>query len=305
MNVSAIKKLGIILYLLSLCAYLYFPIRSALGDKLFTLVAILVLAEAIIMILEGIVSAHVKDKRRNYEVRRIGAYVAYAIALFLMAFVLIENPEALAVTFGLIATGLVVVFQDFILSAAAFVYISAAKPFKVGDRIEIGETAGDVIDSGPLFITLLEIKNWVKGDQATGRIVLVPNNFILKKQLNNYTKGFTFIWDELSIPITYDSNWRKARKIMIDAAQAVETPIDDLAKKQIDELENKYFFERRNIVPTVYTTPTDNWIRLDLRYIVESRKRRDMYNALINDILDRFEKEKDITIASQTLKLVK
>ena len=72
-------------------------------------------------------------------------------------------------------------------------YIVWKKPFDVGDRIEIGQNSGDVIDITPFNFTVMEIGNWVNADESTGRIIHVPNGQVFTQPLANYGKGFQFI----------------------------------------------------------------------------------------------------------------
>jgi small-conductance mechanosensitive channel len=60
-----------------------------------------------------------------------------------------------------------------------------------------------------LYTTILEIDEWVAGDQPTGRLSMIPNSYVLSNITNNYTKDFNFIWDEIAIPILYSSDWRR------------------------------------------------------------------------------------------------
>ena len=93
--------------------------------------------------------------------------------------------------------------------------------YRVGDRIEINQKFGDVIDIGLLYTTLMETREWVAGDQATGRLSIVSNGSVLAGAVQNYTRDFSFIWDEISVPITYDSNWNEANAKILDIVKAV------------------------------------------------------------------------------------
>ncbi|MFH1470140.1 MAG: mechanosensitive ion channel domain-containing protein, partial [Candidatus Micrarchaeota archaeon] len=207
-GLSTLLLLGLLLLVLGL--YYYAPHSDQTIYKVTVIAGTLVLARILIASLEFVISRRVASKRRSYELKKIAAYSVYALVLFAMVFIAIGDPQAFAVTIGLIATGLVVVFQEPIVSLAAFVYINVAKPYSVGDRIEMEDQVGDVIDIGPFFTRTIEIRNWVKADQTTGRIVTIPNGHIFRKHVSNYTRHFDFIWDEISIPVTYQSDWKKA-----------------------------------------------------------------------------------------------
>ena len=97
---------------------------------------------------------------------------------------------------------------------AGWVFIAIRKPFAVGDRIEIGDHTGDVIDMRLFQFTLVETGNWVDADQSTGRIIHIPNGWVFRQSTANYTAGFNFIWNEIPVTVTFESNWEKARDIL-------------------------------------------------------------------------------------------
>ena len=73
------------------------------------------------------------------------------------------------------------------------------KALLLGDRIQIGDTRGDVIDIGLLRTTLMETGDWVSGDLYNGRIARIPNSAVLKGPVFNYSQGFRFIRDEIKV----------------------------------------------------------------------------------------------------------
>ncbi len=62
------------------------------------------------------------------------------------------------------------------------------------------------MDIGVLYTTITEVGEWINGNQATGRLSIIPNSNVLTNNVNNFTKDHNFIWDEISLPITYDSD---------------------------------------------------------------------------------------------------
>ncbi|MFZ0483677.1 MAG: mechanosensitive ion channel domain-containing protein [Desulfobacterales bacterium] len=93
-------------------------------------------------------------------------------------------------------------------------FIMSRKPFKVGDRIEIDQITGDVIDIRIFQFSVVEVGNWIDADQSTGRIVQVPNSKVLREALANYQIGFEYIWHEIPVLITFESDWKKAKGLL-------------------------------------------------------------------------------------------
>jgi small-conductance mechanosensitive channel len=176
--------------------------------------------------------------------------------------------------------------------------------FGVGDRIEINGRSGDVIDISILNTTLLEIRNWVDGDQATGRITSIPNGLILTQPVQNYTKDHDFIWDELTIPVTYDSDWKLVIKDVEKLVKQITGKHEKNAERDMNRIGRKYYLTKRITEPQTFVKLTDNWIQLSIRYIADTRTRRSIQNEISQNLLEYFNKNEQATIASETLDII-
>jgi small-conductance mechanosensitive channel len=241
-----------------------------------------------------------------YTVRKATSYATNLLGTLLVFGVWIERLGDLSVALGILAAGLAFALQEVIGSFAGWLTIISGRPFSVGDRIETSNIRGDVVDVGILRTTLMEIGNWLQGDHNTGRIVTVSNAFIFKEPLYNYSAHLRFIWDEIIIPITYESNWQKAITLMIEAVS--ENPhYQDLlpeAEKQRLQARRKLAVKITSLEPRVFVKLTDNWIELGMVYPVVNDLRRFFRSEVSQEILSEFENE-DIRIASQTMSIVK
>jgi small-conductance mechanosensitive channel len=212
----------------------------------------------------------------------------------------IVNPQALLVAYGLVAAGVAISLQDLFKNFAGGVVILITGLFHVGNRIELYGKFGDVIDINILYTTILEIREWVNGDQATGRLSLIPNGVVLSSVVNNYTKDHPYLWDEISLPVTYESDWKEAALIMRRIAEKETGNFIVEARKSLLHLENRYYMSERTLEPSVFFEATDNWIKLTLRYVVEARKRRLIKNKLTELILEKIQKNPSVRIASES-----
>jgi len=232
------------------------------------------------------------------------------IGYFLLAFITVlyftGSIKDFTVTLGLLSAGLAFTLQELILSIAGSVYIFVVKVYEPGDRIEINGIKGDVIDVDSIYTTMMEIGQWVESDNYTGRIVKLSNAFVFKGPVYNYSKDFPFIWDEFNLPIRYGSDIDLAKSIIIKAATTILAEYTKASKDQWKEVVNKYYIEDAMVEPTLATTLTDNWIKFNLRYIVDYKKRR-ITKHILNDLI-RTEIEATngkVVLASQTIELIK
>lgn len=205
----------------------------------------------------------------------------------------------------MVAAGVAISLQDIFKNFAGGITIFLTGLFHVGDRIEIDSKSGDVIDINIFYTTILEIREWIKGDQATGRISMIPNGTVLSNVVNNYTKDHGFLWDEISIPITYDSDWKEVPKILKEIALKETDNNIDKAKRSISRLGERYYLSDRVVEPIVFMDCTDNWINFTLRYVVEVRGKRLLRSKFTHLILEAIEQNPNINIASSTIAITK
>jgi len=190
--------------------------------------------------------------------------------------------------------------KDLLVNLAGWIFIIWRKPFEVGDRIQIGNQSGDVIDIRIFQFTLMEIGNWVDADQSTGRVIHIPNGKVFTEPQANYHKGFQYIWNEVPVLVTFESNWKKAKEILHRMGVEHAEHLSTSAEQRIKEASRKFMIFYTKLSPTVYTTVKDCGVLLTIRYICEPRRRRDSEQAIWEDILREFAKCADIDFAYPT-----
>ncbi|HEY6060726.1 MAG TPA: mechanosensitive ion channel family protein [Gemmatimonadales bacterium] len=245
-----------------------------------------------------------QDPWLRYRWRKSVNYLTLIVGLVLFGRIWLEGMGSLATFLGLFAAGLAVALKDIVANLAGWAYIVWSRPFDVGDRVQVGPHSGDVIDVHLFQFTLNEIGNWVDADQSTGRIIHVPNGAVLSQPIANYDKGFRYIWSEIPVTITFESNWKKAKGILESIAGRHAEQLTDQVEKDLLEASRRYLIAYTKLTPIVYVRVADHGIRLTLRYLIRSRFRRGSENAIWQDVLDAFAVEPDIDFAYPTTRQV-
>lgn len=241
-----------------------------------------------------------EDARIRYSWQKSTNYVAVALGFLMVGSMWFKGFQSTATFLGLISAGIAIALKDVVANLAGWIFIVWRKPFTVGDRIQIASHAGDVIDVRPFQFTLLEIGNWVESDQSTGRIIHIPNGMVITEVLANYSKGFQFIWNEIPVLITFESDWQKAKKILIDIAQHHAASLSKTAEERIKEASKKFMIFYQTLTPTVYTSVKDCGVELTVRYLCEPRQRRGTEQAIWEDVLKAFAQSEEIDFAYPT-----
>jgi len=274
-------------------------------QQIFTTLLVITIIYTIFMILDRLFRKQITDDRTKYTATKVLSVLEILLMLIAVAWIWVKDPQSLIVFFGIIGAGIAIALQDVFKNFAGSVIIMLTGVYTIGDRIQIENITGDVIDIGIMQTTLLELRNWVEGDQATGRLTIIPNGKVISNAVNNFTKDHSFLWDEIEIPVTYSTDWRRAIEI-IDAISREETrDVTSLAEKEISRIGERYYLPKRDIEPAVYVTITDNWVNLSLRYVTYVKERRIMRAKLNRMILDAFSKENiEISSTTQTVTVV-
>jgi small-conductance mechanosensitive channel len=211
-----------------------------------------------------------------------------------------QGMGSLSTMIGLLSAGVAIALKDALVNLAGWLFIVWRRPFEVGDRIEVGDVAGDVIDLRIFQFTLMEIGNWVQADQSTGRIIHVPNGRVFTQTLANYSKGFQYIWDEVGVLVTFESDWEKAKQILLDIATRHAEHLSSEAEQRVREVSKKFMIFYSKLTPIVYTSVEDCGVLLTLRFLTEPQKRRGRMEAIWEDVLRAFSQQDDIDFAYPT-----
>lgn len=258
---------------------------SSVDHLLLTLAVVVGLWAARALVL-GVVNRRSKDIRVRYQWRKTTSYVVAGLGALLLFRIWIGAIGAFATFLGLLSAGLAIALKDPLTNLAGWVFIVWKRPFSPGDRIQIRALVGDVIDQRVFQFTLLEVGTETGADQSTGRIVHVPNAWIFLDALVNFTRGFPYVWNEVAVRITFESDWRAAKRALEAIAEEHANPLSADAERTLRRAAQEYMIFYSKLTPTVYTDVMEWGIRLTVRYLVEPRRVRGSEQALWEAILD-------------------
>jgi len=266
--------------------------------------AVVVVATAVLLGLAGRFAGWwLDDPYARFHARKLARYGIFLAALVAVAIVWRSLAGNVGVILGFAAAGIAFAMQEVIGAIAGWFNITSGRIYRVGDRIELGGVRGDVIDITLLRTEMLEIgsaeddKSWVKGRQHTGRIVAVSNKSTFTSPVYNFSAIFEFIWEELTVPITYSSDWHEAERIITE--EAVRASASEGARAAIGAMERRYPIPHAEVEPRVFVRATDNWMELSARFVVPVRQARTAKDAMIRRIRERLD-EAGVEIASET-----
>jgi small-conductance mechanosensitive channel len=222
----------------------------------------------------------------RYKVRKFVVFSGYVAILLFLAILFEDRLGRLSFALGVAGAGVAVALQDMLASIAGAFSIGFSRLYVVGDRVQIGDTRGDVIDIGLLRTTLMEVGSWVGRDLYSGRIVRIPNNAVLKGSVFNYSQGFRFIWDQIKVVLTITSDATLARAMLLRVAKEAIGGYLAEAQNSWDAVSDDYRTENPPIEPVVALAVNAASLEFTVNYVVDYTKRTAMLDRLFTKIVE-------------------
>lgn len=272
----------------------YHPVAQRL--TLGAIAALLVLGLA--RLVDALWIARLDSPVTQYNLRRVLNLVVGTLLTILVLSLIFANWYTAVVSLGLISVVLGFALQTPITSFIGWLYLMAKAPYRVGDRVRIGDFQGDVIDVGYLDTTLWEFGGeYLSTDHPSGRIIKFPNSMVLETAVHNYSWPlFPYVWNEIKFQIAYQSDLEFVREVMRSTAaeelgpdmpERIETYRQLLAQTPVDELVVKEH-------PSMAFRVSENtWVEAIVRYLVAPRAAGTVKTRLITKMLTRLKAEPD------------
>ncbi|MBN2713620.1 MAG: mechanosensitive ion channel family protein [Planctomycetes bacterium] len=304
-----VRIMGYIILLLELAILtkVWISSKGALSGDLYQSIYMTLLAAVITYLisisLQKVFLRNATTIEMRHKIRRAIIWGGLFVFIISAALIWAGHLGNISVFLGIIGAGIALSLQESLLCMVGWLLVIIKKPFDIGDRIEVMDKLGDVIDISLFQTSLLEVGNWVKADQSTGRMMIIPNSHFFRQTIFNYTKGFPFIWNELTTVVTFESDWKLAKEIMFEQASEEADKIESEVNRQISEMQREYAIHYENLRPIVYTSIADQGVELTLRYLSPVRQRRTTAHRISESILDAFIGHPTIDFAYPTTRI--
>ena len=249
-------------------------------------------------IIERVIAKRSQTKKISYNIIRLIRLLSVLAAGFIVVTFLFAKWYTAAVSLGLFSLVLGFALQTPISSIIGWFYIIIRTPYRIGDRIQVGDFTGDVVEISYLDTTLWEFHgDYLSNDVPSGRLIRFPNTLVLQSQVYNYSwRKFPFIWNEIPFHIAYESDLDyvettikkvATKELGDDMVDTIEKFKQLVKQTPVDELEIKeYPF-------VVFRVNANTWIEVSLTYLVHPKKASMVRSRLIKSILTELLKEPD------------
>jgi small-conductance mechanosensitive channel len=240
-------------------------------------------------------------KKRILDAKQFRIYKIYINYIFLFFIILFILPTFLpalreiATVLSIFGAGVLLVFKELLLNLVTFFYLVIRRPFKVGDRIRINDYYGDVLDIRLIDFTLLQLYPQKLGGQSSGRVIHIPNSYVLLYPLSNFSKEFAFNWLEIKIPLTINSDWQKTENIILKIIHKIQNPPNEKNEK-IKLSYEKYAIQYQKLNPKTFIDYSKGSIIISLRFLCEPKDQRQIKDQFWREFLNVIKKQKSIRL---------
>jgi len=240
--------------------------------------------------------SQIENRPAQYNLMRVLNLLTFLAVVIIGLSILTANWYTTLVSLGVLSLILGFALQTPIASLIGWVYLLIRQPYRVGDRIEIEDARGDVIDVGYLDTTLWEFGGpYLSTQHPSGRIIKFPNSLVLSKIVYNYSWPlFPYIWNEIKFQVSYDSDLEFIARIM---QQVVE---EDLGEEMVDRVQIYRELLRQTPVdqleiqerPVVHFRASENtWLEAIIRYLVHPKESGRVKTRLTKKLLEKLNAE--------------
>lgn len=226
------------------------------------------------------------DLQRRWLVQVRNA--AVLLLLLGLAMIWAEELRALALSVVAIAVAFVVATKELFLCITGSILRMTSRSFSIGDRIQIKDFRGDVIDLNILATTILEVGPGKLTHQRTGRLAVIPNSLFVSEPVINESHTDDYILHVFTIPFKREDDWQGAIEAVLAAANRHCAPYLDEVRRHMEQLSRLRGLDIPTVDPRVtIQVPTATEVHLVVRVPARSKERNYIEQAIISDVLVR------------------
>lgn len=224
--------------------------------------------------------------RREFVSNQAYQVTLNVLEVLILVIIWDDYIKGLMTLISVISAAMTIALRDFILNFFCGFYIKFKKPFKVEERIQIGDIKGDVMSISAFSFEILEVSTKEDNGQSTGVVIHYPNSTIISGPVKNINKGFKYIWEEMTIKVKLDCDLANNKKEIYKIINSLETVknIPRKMKNQIADVNttNRIYFNKFD--PIIYTKIVDDHVELVLRFLMHPKKARYIESVIWNKI---------------------
>ena len=211
----------------------YFDALKALGVRVAILLGLLAAVFAGAEAWRRGVLRYVQEPRRRYQLLLVRRIVCWALAVTIVGFTFATDLGSLATFAGLLTAGLAVAMQSVLVSIVGYFFLIGKYGIRVGDRVQIGNVSGEVVDVGLVRLHLMELSGQPPRG-PTGRIVAFANSIVFQASggIFKHIHGVNLAWHDITLALPPKADpYAMKEKLSAAANQVLSEYSEDIARQ--------------------------------------------------------------------------
>ncbi|AXI00185.1 hypothetical protein DV702_10910 [Sporosarcina sp. PTS2304] len=253
------------------------------------------------ILIKKMITHNVSDFKKRYRLHKVFKQMIATLTIISVLFIWVQAINALILLALLFGVFIVFMVRGLTANIIAYFVIKYHQYFAVGNRIEINNMIGDVIEINPIHVKLLEVRNTLSSDANTGRVIKLPNSIIFNESIKMSGVKNDFVWHEIKNIFSFDSDWQEAERIMKDAGTAY---FEECIVPTFLGGDGGFLDKKEKLRPVFSVDTNDMGIVLILRYVVDYKNGTSAKTYLQRRMLAEFRKNPQIKFATVDIRIL-
>lgn len=241
------------------------------------------------------IASYIRRSRRDWtsqqRLRWISSTRSFVFILILVSVIFLwgETIQGFAISVFAIAFALVFSVKELCMSFNGSVVRFRGKLFDIGDRIEVGEVRGDVIDTTLLSTTVEEVGRGASNHLYTGRRISFSNSIFLSQPVINesFLENYTMI--RMEIPLKLEADWKGGKCLLLKIAEEEAAPYLEQSRRRMAQMERRRGMQLPSVEPRVTIgLPEVDKVVLHLRMPSPTHLKERLEQVVLCRFLERF-----------------
>jgi small-conductance mechanosensitive channel len=216
----------------------YHEALTTLGVRLGIVLALLAVIFIAAELLRRGVTRYVHDTRRRYQFLLLRRIALWTLVVAIVGFAFASELGSVVTFAGLITAGLAVAMQSVLVSIVGYFFLIGKYGIRVGDRVQIGDVTGEVIELGLVRLHLMELGSHGQSG-PTGRVVAFANSIVFQVASGLFLQipGVNFAWHEMTLSLPAGGDYARIKQKLMEAVTAALTDSHEEILRQTQEIQ--------------------------------------------------------------------
>jgi small-conductance mechanosensitive channel len=214
---------------------------------------------------------YVQDSRKRYQLLLVRRIALWTLVVIIIGFTFASELGSIVTFAGLITAGLAVAMQSVLVSIVGYFFLIGKYGIRVGDRVQIGEVSGEIIELGMVRMYLMELAG--RGSSIpTGRVAAFPNSVVFQVTTGLFKQipGVSFAWHDITLALPPEGDYESVKQKLFAAANEVLAEYREEIQRQTRELQRTTLSSAGgDALPTVQLSYSAKGVDAHVRYPVQ------------------------------------